>query len=111
VRWPLFRVAVAEHSMEPVLSPGDWLVVLRAARARPGHLVVARNPEMPDMLLVKRLIRRTPDGGWCLLSANPAVPAADSRRFGPVAAIEGRVLFRYYRSGRTSHAVTPRSAA
>jgi hypothetical protein len=50
------------------------------------------------MLLVKRLIRRTADG-WYLLSANPAVATVDSRRFGPVAALEGRVLFRYHHRG------------
>ena len=55
------------------------------------------------MLLVKRLVRRTPDGFY-LLSANPAVPAVDSRRFGPVAALEGRVLFRYRRAGPTKRA-------
>lgn len=98
VRWPLVRVAVAERSMSPVLEPGDWIVVLRAKNARPGQLVVARHPAQPELLLVKRLIRRAPEGGWYLLSANPGVAAVDSRRFGPVAAIEGRVLFRYRRS-------------
>ena len=84
--------------MSPVLEPGDWLLVLRCGWARPGHLVLARHPLDPSMLLVKRLVRRTPGGGWYLLSANPAVAAIDSRRFGPVPAIEGRVLFRYRRS-------------
>ncbi|HLK00997.1 MAG TPA: S24 family peptidase [Streptosporangiaceae bacterium] len=98
VRWPLVRVAVAELSMSPVLEPGDWIVVLRAKTARPGQLVIARHPAQPEMLLVKRLIRRVPEGGWYLLSANPAVAAVDSRRFGPVAALEGRVLFRYRRA-------------
>jgi SOS-response transcriptional repressor LexA len=101
VRWPLFRVAVAERSMEPALRPGDWLVVLRTARARPGRIVIARNPEMPDMLLVKRAVRREP-AGWWLGSDNLSVPAVDSRRFGPVAAIEGRVLFRYHRGAGTT---------
>jgi nickel-type superoxide dismutase maturation protease len=98
-RWPLLRVAVAEQSMSPLLEPGDWLVVLRTSRARPGQLVIARHPYDHARLLVKRLARRTPDG-FFLLSANPAVPAVDSRRFGPVAVIEGRVLFRYRRSPR-----------
>lgn len=98
VRWPLVRVAVAERSMSPVLEPGDWIVVLRVNDARPGRLVVARHPAQPELLLVKRLIRREPAGGWYLLSANPAVAGVDSRRFGPVAALEGRVLFRYRRA-------------
>jgi nickel-type superoxide dismutase maturation protease len=95
VRWPLFRVAVAERSMEPALRPGDWLLVLRTRRAGDGRLVIARHPDTPDMLLVKRVARRIPGEGWWLVSDNPAAGAVDSRRFGPVPAIEGRVLLRY----------------
>ena len=65
MQWPLWRVAVAERSMEPVLRPGDWLLVWRAPRAagqslrvRPGQLVVARHPAQPGMLLVKLLVWR-----------------------------------------------------
>jgi SOS-response transcriptional repressor LexA len=81
--------------MEPALYPGDWLLVLRTRRARPGALVLARHPERPDLLLVKRLARRLPDGSCWLESDNPGAGAVDSRRFGPVAVLEGRVLFRY----------------
>jgi nickel-type superoxide dismutase maturation protease len=114
MRWPLWRVAVAERSMEPALRPGDWLVVLRMppapraappgaptaawrARIAPGQIVVARHPGRPDMLLVKRAARRQ-SGGWWLASDNPAAGAIDSRSFGPVPAelIEGRALFRYW---------------
>jgi nickel-type superoxide dismutase maturation protease len=83
--------------MEPALHPGDWLLVWRTRRARDGQIVVARHPDKPEMLLVKRAVRRT-DGGWWLSSDNPGAGAVDSRRFGPVSAIEGRVLFRYRRS-------------
>jgi hypothetical protein len=38
-------------------------------------------------------------GGWWLESDNPGAGAVDSRRFGPVPAVEGRVLFRYWRPG------------
>jgi len=47
MRWPLWRVAVAERSMEPALRPGDWLLVRRGMRARrpprigPGQVVIA----------------------------------------------------------------------
>ncbi|MBO0784939.1 MAG: S26 family signal peptidase, partial [Actinobacteria bacterium] len=46
--------------MQPVLRPGDWLLVRRpvragrAVRVRPGRLVVARQPGRPDLLIVKR---------------------------------------------------------
>ena len=93
---PLIRVRVAEHSMEPALRPGDWLLVRRTQRIRPGQIVLVRHPGKPDMLLVKRATRRMPDGRWWLSSDNPGAGAVDSRRFGPVAGVEGRVLLRYW---------------
>ena len=103
MRWPLWRVAVAERSMEPALHPGDWLVVRRTMvpgrplRLRPGQVVVARHPGRPDLLIVKRAARQQ-DGGWWLASDNPAAGAVDSRAFGAVPGnlIEGRVLLRYW---------------
>ena len=107
MRWPLWRVAVAERSMEPALRPGDWLLVRRTAsaahpaRVRPGQVVVARHPGRPTMLIIKRAVRRE-GGGWWLESDNPAAGGVDSRAFGPVPAtlIEGTVLVRYRRGGR-----------
>ena len=98
MRWPLVRLAVAEPSMVPTLRPGDWLLVWRTRRVRAGQLVIARHPDKPDMMLVKRASRRTA-GGWWLESDNPWAGAGDSRQFGavPVSAIEGKVLFRYGR--------------
>jgi nickel-type superoxide dismutase maturation protease len=104
MRWPIWRVAVAERSMEPALHPGDWLLARRAIRdgrpprVRPGQVVVARHPGRPELLLVKRAARQEP-GGWWLASDNPGAGAVDSRAFGPVppGLIEGRVLLRYHR--------------
>ena len=109
MRWPLWRVAVAERSMEPALRPGDWLLVRRtmargrSLRVRPGQVVVARHPGRPDMLIVKRAARREP-GGWWLASDNPAAGAVDSRAFGvvPPSLIEGRLLLRYRHARRSS---------
>lgn len=103
MHWPLWRVAVAERSMEPALRAGDWLLVWRGTRrgrpvrVRPGQLVVARNPQRPEMLLVKRAAWHE-DGGWWLDSDNRRAGAVDSARFGVVPAelIEGRVLGRYF---------------
>jgi nickel-type superoxide dismutase maturation protease len=103
VRWPVWRVAVAERSMLPALQPGDWLLVLRPVlagrqlRIRPGQVVIARHPGRPDLLLVKRAARREP-AGWWLESDNPGAGAVDSRRFGLVRPelVEGRVLLRYW---------------
>ena len=102
MRWPLWRVAVAEQSMAPSLWPGDWLLVWRGLRpgrpprVRPGQIVVARHPARADFLVVKRAIRRL-DGGWWLESDNRAANAVDSRSFGAVPGelIQGRVLLRY----------------
>src|ERR1019366_2966249 len=102
--WPLWRVAVAERSMEPALLPGDWLLVMRRIRAggavpriRPRPLVPPRRPGQPGLLLVKRAARRQPDGCW-LESENPEAGAVDSRAFGvvPGGLIEGRVPRRYW---------------
>ncbi len=98
MHWPITRVKVAERSMEPALRPGDWLLVRRTRRIRPGQIVLARHPGRPEMLIVKRAARRV-DGAWWLESDNPDAGAVDSRRFGavPRTLIEGRVLARYWR--------------
>ena len=98
MHWPILRIMVAERSMEPALRPGDWLLVRRTRRIRPGQIVLARHPGRPDMLIVKRAARRL-DAGWWLTSDNPRAGAVDSRRFGavPEVLIEGRVLARYWR--------------
>jgi nickel-type superoxide dismutase maturation protease len=97
MRWPLWRVAVAERSMEPALRPGDWLLVRRTRRIRPGQVVVARHPGRAGIFLVKRAVRRSP-GGWWLESDNPGAGAVDSRAFGavPASLVEGQVLLRYW---------------
>lgn len=101
MRWPLIRVAVAERSMEPGLRPGDWLLVWRSSRVKRGQIVLARHPGQPEMLLVKRAVRRDADGWW-LQSDNRNAPVVDSRQFGavPQQLIEGRVLGRYWPAGR-----------
>jgi nickel-type superoxide dismutase maturation protease len=117
MRWPLWRVAVAERSMEPSLRPGDWLLVWRGLqsaqppRIRPGQIVVARHPGRADLLLVKRAVRRA-EGGWWLESDNHGARAVDSRSFGvvPRELIRGRVLLRY-RRGQAAAAPGDRAPA
>ena len=88
--------------MEPALLSGDWLLVWRglgahAVSVRPGQLVIARHPGLPDRLLVKRVGWREADGWW-LTSDNPGAGGVDSFRFGavPPDLVEGRVLLRYW---------------
>ena len=87
----LGRVAVAGHSMEPTLRDGDWLLYTTVGRARPGTVVVARDPHMPERWLVKRV--RAIDGDAVVLAGD--APGHDT---GPVprANLVGRVLFRYW---------------
>ncbi len=105
MHWPIWRVAVAERSMEPALRPGDWLLVWRKIRSssrpirvRPGQIVVARHPGQPKLLLVKRVARVEADGWW-LASDNPGGRRCGQRSVwsGAAGAIEGRVLCRYWR--------------
>lgn len=82
---PLVRATVQGPSMIPTLSPGETVWVLRTRRIRPGDVVVARHPEEPGLLLVKRALR--PEGqGWWLEGEITGPGLADSNSFGPVPA-------------------------
>jgi SOS-response transcriptional repressor LexA len=76
--------------MVPALRDGDWLVVLRGARVRPGDVVVGRFRRRPELLVVKRAVVAQ-DGGWVLASDNPFVDGPTG-----VADVEARVLLRYW---------------
>jgi hypothetical protein len=72
--------------MQPLLAPGDRLLVRYAAPVRPGSVVLARFAD--GTLAVKRATeRRTTRTGapaWWLTSDNP-VAGVDSRHRGPIA--------------------------
>ncbi len=57
IRGRLRRYEIAERSMEPGLSPGDYIVA-QALRAGPnrGDIVIFRHPGVPHMELVKRVV-------------------------------------------------------
>ena len=88
--------------MAPGLLAGDWVVIRRTRRVRPGAVVAFRDPRDPQRVLLKRIQRAT-GGGWYVLGDNPR-RSTDSRHFGPVpsSAVLGRVLFRYHRPGGSS---------
>lgn len=51
------RFAVAERSMEPALSDGDFVVTSRdLSRIAPGDVIVFRHPERAGFWLTKRVI-------------------------------------------------------
>ncbi|MBI3746978.1 MAG: hypothetical protein HY264_10755 [Chloroflexi bacterium] len=119
-----WRVTVAEASMLPAITPGDWLLVDPTTRCwpRPGAIVVFREPETDD-LAIKRVRARAGErvpfnGGFIVIGADEAWleadatvadaqaagygPPIDSNRFGPVpvSQLVGRAWFRYGPPGR-----------
>jgi len=52
----LRRFEIAENSMEPNLSHGDYVIATRVGAIRRGHVVVFEHPLQPDFLMVKRVI-------------------------------------------------------
>ena len=78
--------------MEPTLHAGDWIVARADGRAGVGDVVVLEHPHRPGMLIVKRVARRDDDGFWLLGDAPDE--STDSRHFGAVPDVVGRVLWR-----------------
>ncbi|MGP4026939.1 nickel-type superoxide dismutase maturation protease [Actinomadura sp. 3N407] len=98
LRRRLRTVEVTGDSMLPALRPGDWLLVRAGARPVRGDVVVARHPERPGLLIVKRAAHRSGDDGWWLESDNQGARGRrDSWDFGavPDALVVGRVVARY----------------
>jgi phage repressor protein C with HTH and peptisase S24 domain len=87
-------VLVHGPSMAPTLRHGDAVLVRYGGRPiRPNDIVVARFHRRPDLLVIKRAVRREATGWW-LEGDNPVV-ADDSRAYG-LADVEGRVVIRYW---------------
>jgi len=91
--------------MRPVLEPGDRLLVVRRRRYRVGDLVAARDPRVPERIVVKR-VKRVSGADMARrqyeVQGENAEASTDSRHFGPVAhaGIVGRVVYRYGPPGR-----------
>ncbi len=79
--------------MAPTLRDGDAVLARRGARIRPGDVVLARFRSRPDLLVVKRAVRREGDGWW-VIGDNTFV-TDDSRRYG-TADVTARVVWRYW---------------
>ena len=96
---PYGLARVAGASMVPAYYDGDLLLVrygpAAVARLRAGSAVLARDPRQPDLVIVKRAVRREGADGWWLLADNEFA-SGDSRQFGAVPAqlVLGRVLCR-----------------
>ena len=86
------RFRVVGPSMEPTLHDGEFVLVDPARPPVPGELALARHPDDPDLLVVKRVAAITSDRSWVVASDNPDT-GTDSRQWGPLApgAVVGRV--------------------
>lgn len=95
VTWRLIRYEIADRSMLPRLSPGDWTVgERRPRRLMPGDIVVFPHPGRPDFALVKRVASVEETRVTVLGDA----PGVDSTSFGPIPreVIAARLLLRYH---------------
>lgn len=102
----LVAYEIADHSMEPALQPGDWVLGLRGRRARRGDVVVFEHPLRPGFAMVKRVAagdgedmgRVTLSRGevW-VLGDNPDAGSVDSRALGPIRTewLQARLFLRY----------------
>ena len=82
--------------MEPALREGDWVIVAPLWRPpRPGEIVLARDPRVPERLVLKRVAQV--EDGSCTLLGDRRDESTDSRTFGPVplSLVLGRAVFRY----------------
>ena len=107
----LTRYEIAEQSMQPALSAGDWTLGIRhPSRVSTGDVVVVEMPGRPGFEIVKRVAAvggetlETPEGDMTVaaedvwvLGDDPAAGSVDSRHFGPVPrqAVRARLVLRY----------------
>jgi nickel-type superoxide dismutase maturation protease len=100
-RLPALGLALVRGpSMTPALRDGDQVLVRYGAPVRVGDVVLARRPDRPELIMVKRAHRELPDGWW-VLGDNP-YGSDDSRLFGvvPAGLVLGRVVLRVWPPGR-----------
>lgn len=90
----LATVRIIGPSMEPSLRNGDVHLVALRAQVKVGDAVLLQHPERPELLTVKRIVRRDGDGWW--VEGDNLEESADSRHFGavPEESIRGRIVFR-----------------
>jgi nickel-type superoxide dismutase maturation protease len=101
------RVLVEGDSMLPALRAGDRCLVRWGSPVAVGDVVVARRPDRPGRLVVKRVTARHDDGWW--LEGDNQRASHDSWLFGavPDRDVLGRVMLRYRPSPRRLRPAPP----
>ena len=93
------RYAIADHSMEPTLTDGEWVVgVTPPGTVRIGDVVVCDLPGQPGFEITKRVALIDPnDGSLWLHGDNPSAGSVDSGTFGwmPTDSVTCRLIVRY----------------
>ena len=89
----LTTVQIIGPSMAPALRNGDCWVVRLGGSVSPGDVVLAVHPLRPHLQIVKRVVRREGAGWW--LEGDSPDSSDDSRAFGAVDTVIGKLVFRY----------------
>jgi nickel-type superoxide dismutase maturation protease len=86
--------------MIPTLAPGDEVLVDTRAYAQRapnvGEIVVVHRPDRGEVIMIKRVAERLPDGGLIVQGDNQTA-STDSYEFGPVSpqALIGKATSRF----------------
>jgi nickel-type superoxide dismutase maturation protease len=84
--------------MAPTLHDGDWIIARRDRHAEVRTIVVLEHPRRPGSLLVTRVQSVGTQGYW--VEADAPGASTDSRDFGAVPEVVGRVIWRVRPWGR-----------
>ena len=80
--------------MAPAITSGQFWLVRCGVAISPGEIVLAVHPQRPDLHVIKRVIRPTPGGWW--LEGDNQERSTDSRHYGPVEQVLGRLMWCYW---------------
>ncbi len=92
-----FMVAKVEgSSMQPQLKAGDLIFLLKTQNLKVGQIAIAKRPDRPNLLVIKRVKAVTKNGYW--LEGDNQSESDDSRIFGEVEneLVLGKFLFKYW---------------